>query len=594
MKEKKESISEKLPLNALCLSLCAKPGAGLFRKQAELFQLLSVFLSNNVLDGTTKTTDDILPNLHDYIQATTKLGYNENAFTDLHNTFFQNICLRTPSKKDSLPLVLDTSTIDLSNMRRYISGKQGLPHGISNELEKQRDSMESVLRRLFWLLQYYTVYYFRRDQNYKNIIPKTIVSVQTNYPEYYSFSSEYANLLYLKLCDHCLSFSTTLSHIVSANQIDFITLSRIILEVLISHYDHHTKRFIMPDAVPFLKSVTPNDDQLLIYQTRIDCFSRNSFDRFNVLLKWADRNYYAAAELGDIYLHGIDQHITTGCQKEIKRNYQKASEYYMRSIALSSPPYPYACWSYADMLRDKYKDGVDAGDISILETGLDYLIKAGGYPPALNLRANYEMMIADYRKKNDSSFSDDDLKQMYKSALLHAKHAAESGWFYAYSRIAMFLKDHEDDTDTLSFLSTIPELRDYLDRETLLKRIAEHNSLWAINELAELYISKESPDKAEPLLKRACDLGYNRAFYTMAMHICRDPETRTDFLRKASEMSYPHASYELAVIYRKRHDNVKALEYINLANQQMNCWIRKKFDMADKIVRLKEAIENDF
>ena len=73
----------------------------------------------------------------------------------------------------------------------------------------------------------------------------------------------------------------------------------------------------------------------------------------------------------------------------------------------------------------------------------------------------------------------------------------------------------------------------------------------------------------------------------MAMKVCPTEESRMEYLLTASEMSYTHASYELAVIHRKRKNYTKALEYICRADQQMNCWFRKDFDMAGRILRLK-------
>ncbi|MCR4643381.1 MAG: hypothetical protein K5697_15310 [Lachnospiraceae bacterium] len=501
--------------------------------------------------------------------------------------------MKTPISEAYDKLVLDTDETDLSNIKRYITGTSGLPRVLAAELEKQRDSLEDILKRLFWLLQYYMVYYFRRNENITSLVLKNSISEQYGYREYYSFSPQYSRLLYEKLCENCKSFSSTLSHMVSEKQLNFLSLSRIILEVLISHYDYYTKRFSIPDAVPALKTVIPNEEQFMIYETRINCFSRNSFDRFNVLQEWADRNYYAAAELGDIYLHGINQHISIGCEKEIKRSYQKAANYYTRSIALSSPPYPYACWSYADMLRDKYNEGIDAGDISILETGLEYLHKAGMYPPALNLLADYEIKIAAYRKKHGLA-SKKELAALYRQSLIHAKQAAENGWYYANSRIALFIREHKKDTELMSFLGSVPELVSFLNEEKMLKIATDHNNLWALKALAEYYIGCEKLSEAEGLLKKACELGYNAAFYTMAMKVCPTEESRMEYLLTASEMSYPHASYELAVIYRKRKNYTKALEYICRADQQMNCWFRKDFDMAGRILRLKEALENDF
>ena len=78
----------------------------------------------------------------------------------------------------------------------------------------------------------------------------------------------------------------------------------------------------------------------------------------------------------------------------------------------------------------------------------------------------------------------------------------------------------------------------------------------------------------------------------MAMKVCPTEESRMEYLLTASEMSYTHASYELAVIYRKRKNYTKALEYICRADQQMNCWYRKDFDMAGRILLLKARRKN--
>ena len=44
--------------------------------------------------------------------------------------------------------------------------------------------------------------------------------------------------------------------------------------------------------------------QLNTYQFYIDSYKKNDFSRFNVLRKYADSNFYAATELGDIYFNG--------------------------------------------------------------------------------------------------------------------------------------------------------------------------------------------------------------------------------------------------------------------------------------------------
>lgn len=562
--------------------------------------LVTVFSSNVSRqaenDTYKRSIDDMIPDIKSYIIATTSVDTTRNPDQmPIHSLIYSNLRLSNPPAERPYQLGKIMNQALSSNISKYVSGVKDLPHDLKKALEQcanTEESYEGIIRRLFWILQYYLVYYFHRGNDIR-IVCNDSMPLSANYPEYYRFSPDFARKIFNHLLDECQEFSSTLSKMTDSSHLDIQTLARIILDVVIRQHNDQINESILPAQFIFNAPVVSNEEQMDIYQTKINCYGKNSYDRFNILCKWADQNCYAAAELGDIYAHGARLHISISCYKEIFIDRGKASSLYQRSMELSSPKNPYACWSYADLLRMKYNYS-SKKDISILENACTILYKADYYPPALNLLADMEITIADRMRGNLSDKPADDALELYRKALLHAITAADAGWYYSNNKIAMFLQAHMKDTALLSELTKNPKIAPHMNYEEQLGIAVANENLWATNKLAEFYIAQERKEEAKTLLLKACELNYNRAYYTMAMNICQNPLMQSEYLHRASELSYPHASYELASMYYDSQDMEKALTYINLAREQMNAWLKKDMDMAVKIDILKDQIEHDF
>ncbi len=146
-------------------------------------------------------------------------------------------------------------------------------------------------------------------------------------------------------------------------------------------------------------------------------------------------------------------------------------------------------------------------------------------------------------------------------------------WFYANNVIASFVFNHSNDPKLLDALTEELKQLVSLDYVTQLKCSCKYNNPWALNALACYYIEHNERDKAKHYLDIACDMNYNRAYYTLAINYLNGNEKEAA-LKRASSLLYPLASYELAVMYQEQNQLLLAKEYILLAEHQ-NISLRK-------------------
>lgn len=575
-------MSASTPLAKLSQILCASTNAAIFKNQVIMYQLLIQFSSNKLKsEYGTATTDELIKSIHPFIRDcyydALKGDYNQ-----VHQCILSNIVSFPVEHTINLThgdtryfnVYKDSSLTSNINKAIHHSHGRKLSYAWIKEWQRNSNNIDTFLYRIFWMLQYYCVYYLEDNDIIKNNHPINL----TDCIEYFSLSLSKRRALLKELQSHCSSYSATIEFC-SADSLNFYSLARIFLDIIVAHVNY-TKQ-ISDSAVPFsiterAQKVTDIRSQKFEYETYLANYGKRTLDRLNVLKYYSKNNCYAAFELGIIYFYGDD--LLTGGNNHyiIHPNYRKAIKCFLSAITNSNPPHSPSCWWIGHILKEKYSSSEDTAGLN-LQKAKYYFTLAGDYPPAYNSLAQLEIKEADFMyesfKNGSKEYSFEKIVKKYTDAIKLADQAASMKWFYANNVIASFISNHENEPKLLKEIEKKLDLSTPFNYVTQLECSCKFNNPWALNAMACYYIKYNQYDKAKRYLDRACDLNYNRAYYTLAMNFLNDNKKEAA-LKKASSLLYPLASYELAIMYMEHNQLTLAKDYTLLAEQQ-NISLRK-------------------
>ena len=585
------------PLSRLAIALCGKDYYSLFSNQTIMYRVIVHFIGNKIQkkDAENKiifscTTDDLILKIREYLNEMYNGNLSKN-YDFLHYRLGETINPLPDGEKNvekyNNSFGYNRTYLDLkdgnlrTNVNKIINNWRALPKMIINECFKYYENSEVILKRIFWILQYYITYYTKSN----TLIQKNqYLDTTSEFAEFYIMSMEHKIYLLNKLKKYCKGDSLLLESI-KPESLGLLQLSKILLDIvnlqvgifhsLPDNSPEHNANIDIPDYAT----------QLNTYQIYIDSYKKNDFSRFNVLRKYADTNFHAATELGDIYFNGEKFIFSENNQYVIQPDYKKAIEYYNLAINNSNPPYARACWSLGHIFFAGY---YSEGDPNIdIENAKKYFELADNYPPALCNLAEIKIQELD----NDTDGEKNFFKESdYARTLNIIYKTTKYNYFYGHNIIADFLIKHEENKKLLEDIKKRVCFPDEFDAIVQLKKSSEYSDPWAMHALAIEYIKINKFELAKKYLYKLCKLNYNKAYYSLAINFNKGNQ-KEKLLNKSSDYGYAPASYELALIHQANID--RCLEYLDKAEQQ-NLELRNvDKDLQIKISELRNKINNE-
>ena len=487
--------------------------------------------------------------------------------------------------------------------KRINNNGRTLPKFIRAELENNTTDYAIPIARIFWLLQYYFCLRWAEKDVSSVFLPNhnlTSTRRENGCIEYFILSPNIKSDLSKNLRIYCKDFSPTIKSI-SPYTINTYSLSRIILDVIIEQinsFQTNSKRALsmlskLDDAETKLTTeAMPEQHQFLEFNEKI-CFGNETLDRFNALERFAEKNCYAAEELATIYYFGKEFQYGTG-SIYVERDYSKAIYYYELSIKNSNPPIKSACWSLGQTLESlKYESKEERR--KYLKRARELYELAGDYPPAYASKANNLIKEGTdlYQKWKDepNAVNWEDLVQKIVGGIEILDRLSQNGWFFGNNVIALFLVNHADEHKLIEAVKEKTNVKTPLDIETHFKIASGWGNLWATDALAKFYAKAGRIEEAKPLLQKCMEIGYNKAFYTMAMFCVGDTDLdlRHSLLKQSSTLNYPVATFELAKEIAES-DPAECRRLLELAERQNYSQRIMKADLPEKIRALSESL----
>jgi len=611
MKESENKGNNQTPLRNLCYALCRQSDARLFVNQLAMYQLLIPFISDNLQishkEYAPVSVDELIMDIRRYLvymykhpSKDVKTG-EADTFRAMHLYIYCNLanseirCQMSPFYGNKANLSVTTlrglNHLD-SNISNVISNKRSLPKKCIKLLCANHESYIPLLYRCFWMLQYYFVYY-ETDICSVNRRNNPLSHVSSQFIEYFSLTDQKSNSVFAALHKYCKTYSSFF-HGNTSQTMDLLVLSRVILDTIIEQTNlrQDVQLEKIADASMFAGILdeprVTEQEQYMEFRKYVDGFDRDSIDRYNILLKFAPTNCYAANELAIMYLWGKTFLLRNQNYFELEINHKEAIKWFLKAIENSDPPLQSACWSLSYTLTDMHYISSDEREAAE-KKAIEYLKLAGEYPAAYNRIAYFLFRDANQLYKehpNNEAFYEDILLQ-FLSAIRLADKAGEMHWFYGNNQIAIFLKQHKEDKKLLLDLTKRLKLHVPFDVEAQLKYSASYHNPWALKELAKYYVEQNRYSEAEPLFREAMDANYNAAFYEAAMYLCEKGSDKWwELMTMSSNMFYPRATYELAVLAK---DNDRMQQLIALCKEQI--FAEKNLD-TDLLGRLNALTEN--
>lgn len=564
------------PFSYLSTVLSGKGSFKIFPNQVVMFRLLITFSGNKLNPVYGKnTTDELIPDIIEYLKSA-YLG-NQEDMCSLHTCIYKNILEPTgtlPSLHRGYGfnrqyLTLSDSSIDAGNINKTVNGSRSMPMEWIQTFSNEQETPEKLIQRIFWLLQYFCVYYCQHNSDIVRTSfsrPLTALTV-SKYPEFFSLTDSYKEEIIKRLRENCSSFSP-LIRTLSVQNFDFHILSRIIFDIIKKHYLQS-----QTDNVSYTVEQTPASSVILssteqwdIYTSHIAIFGRKTIDRFHILKKYANENFYAANDLASIYFYGETFVFEGGTNfYHVVPDYKKSAEYLTLCINNSSPAYPPACWFMGYLIYTGYLSDYEKS-YSKFALAEYYFEKAGDYAPAYNSLAQMYLKEAETIYNATHSLSDQ-LLAKFVTAIEYADKASHLGWLYGHNVIAFFISRYENDTKLLSAIAQRATLITPFDYEQQLLASSKYKNPWGLHNLAVFYISKGDKKKALPPLLQATELNYHRAYFTLA-EITEDSNQSYQYLLESSSLGLPNATFKLALLEYEKNNFDKYQELLFTAKQQ--------------------------
>ena len=570
-KQKKVSVT---PLHALSTAVC-KPGAPrLFHNQVVMYQLLIPFVCDQLntfsTDYAPLTVDELITDIRRYLvfmyrNPGGRISQNDaTVFSCMHRYIYDNLANRD-SGCEMPPLRCNNQLLSVtelrgegnleSNINSTIKNRRALPKKWERLLRDNASNYIHILYRCFWVLQYYFVYYGHQIEPVictinSNADPEA--QTTTQFIEYFPFEIQKSRHVYSALSTSCAAYSDYFNEGMPET-IDLLSLSRIILDIIIEQINIRQRLPLnkIADASEFKgqdRPVLTEQVQYEEYTKILGGFGSHSYDRYNMLVRFAPTNCYAADELGDIYYWGRSFVVRQNDYFEIESDYEKAAVWYQKAIENSNPPLQSACWSLSYTLTNiRYASEKEREAAE--KKAVEYLRLAGEYPPAYNRIAYYIFRDAQllYDEKGEDDDSYEDILLQFSTAIRLADRAGKMHWFYGNNQIASFLMKNEKNKRLLSDLRKRLKLHVPLDIEAQLSYAASYHNPWAQRRLALRYLAAKRKPEAKELLSRAMESNYNAAYYETAKYFHKKRSAKwMELMEKASGLSYPLATYELA------------------------------------------------
>ncbi|MBR6383087.1 MAG: tetratricopeptide repeat protein [Lachnospiraceae bacterium] len=578
------------PLSALSIALCKEKDSQLFNNRVIMYQLLIHFISDQLSSFSNSYApsgiDDLIHDIRRYLLFMYSHPSQKNwtsdseAFCSMHKYIYDNLAIYDSDVKMS-PYYGKASLLSTYHLGGEVNLESNICHVLNNDrsipkswirlLRNNSSDYTQILYRCFWMLQYFFVYY---GDNICTISYNTSLQNQSSsrFVEYFSFNPNISTNVYNSLKKYCNSY-TDFFHKNNSESIDFLSLARIILDIIIKQVElrQHVNLNNVTTASNFIiKSQAPLTEsaQLSDFYKYVGGFGSDSYDRYNMLLKFAPTNCYAADELATMYYWGKTYWIRDNNYFELEQNYEKAAKWYIKAIENSNPPLQSSCWSLAYTLLNMHYDSVKEKDEAEAKA-LEYLNLAGEYPAAYNLVAWFTFRDAEelFTKYAYSPEYYEDILIQFLTAIRLADRAGSMHWFYGNNQIAIFLTKHKSDKKLLSDLNKRLSLHIPFEAEAQLKQAASYNNPWALKHLAIYYFDQGRKEEAFSLFKKAMASNYNSAFYETAIRFYETGSIEwKNLLCKASDLSYPRATFALA---ENESDSLKQKILLDLCKQQI-------------------------
>lgn len=596
-------MQDETPLKLLSKVLCGASNFAIFENQTEFYQIIIMFSSNKI-NGSYgfSTTDELIPHIKKYLRALYE-NKSTTEYSYLHKAICQNI-LNQPVDYvfnhcygNNLTYLSEISNLDIRfNINKIINNQRKLTKAWICEYARNQNNIDVIIHRIFWLLQYFYVYY---AHNTDDITKNNALITYGDYIEFFTIPYDKKKILYKNLLDNCGNLSNTLKNI-DVYHITTHILSRIIFDIIESHlnYINHIPLSYLNTAIDSSfdssRNIASYSEQLNEFINHIDAFGDRTLDRLHILEEYADNNFYAANELGGLYFFGADMLFGPNNHYILEPDYKKAIYYYLKAIHNSNPPYPVSCWSIGYIIVNGYCSE-DCYENNIAEA-MKYFKMAGNYAPAYNniaqiLLKEAEIKLNDYKEKTSLTTKYYiNIINKFVEALEMSKKAADNKWFYGHNVIAQFIRKHKQDTKLLLDIKDKISFPNEFNTFFQLKASAKYKNPWAMHELALYYKDNNQLSAAESILLEACSFEYNKAFYTLAMDFYSN-QKRIDFLIESSNRNYPFASYELALIYYNQNNYKLSRSFLMTAEQQnislplMNLELNNKINLLAKKLR---------
>lgn len=170
-------------LTVLCNVICRE--LSLVKNQTVLFQLAVRFTCTEIYNSPGVRADDLVSQIKRYLKCRYERE-DTKPFESLHKEFYKNLT-QCSHLYGSMELKAEAFGEISPNVNKIIRGKRGIPQYWVKEYRESNGNIERMAERLYWFLQYLSVYY----GNYM-IRNEQITKDATDLTDYYILNDEKA------------------------------------------------------------------------------------------------------------------------------------------------------------------------------------------------------------------------------------------------------------------------------------------------------------------------------------------------------------------------------------------------------------------